>query len=112
MMRGLFFSDVYMDVAVVESWGPYYSPLRSHGIFLAAHRREFWSRKYLPTCLHQKDRTQIKRVHLLRVLFILLFCKICSLFDSHTKHLSKQFQNEDYVGLKGKHLIVFLLNKS
>ena len=56
---------------------PHYSPLRSHGIFLASHIREFWSRKYpLRACLHQKDRTL---VYLLRVLFILLFCKICFL---------------------------------
>ena len=46
---------------------PHYSPLRSNGIFLASHKREFWSRKYpLRTCLHQKDRNLIKRVHLLR----------------------------------------------
>ena len=48
---------------------PHYSPLRSHGIFLASHVREFWSRKYpLRTCLHQKDRNIIKRVHLRVVL--------------------------------------------
>ena len=35
--------------------------------------------KIPPTYLHQKDSTLIKRVHLLRV-FILLFCKICSLY--------------------------------
>ena len=45
--------------------------------FFASHIREFWSRKYpLRACLHQKDRTL---VYLLRVLFILLFCKICFL---------------------------------
>ena len=60
---------------------PHYSPLRSQGIFLAAHRREYWSQKYpLRTCLHQKNRTLIERVHLLRVLFILFFCKICFLY--------------------------------
>ena len=60
---------------------PHYSPLRSQGIFLAAHRRQYWSQKYpLRTCLHQKDRTLIERVHLLRVLFILFFCKICFLY--------------------------------
>ena len=39
------------------------------------------------TYMHQRDRTLIKRVHLLRVLYILLFCKICflCLTDSHTK---------------------------
>ena len=48
---------------------PHYSPLRSHGIFLASHVREFWSRKYpLRTCLHQKNRNMIKRVHLRVVL--------------------------------------------
>ena len=73
---------------------PHYSPLRSNAIFLASHKREFWSRKYpLRTCLHQKDRTLIKRVHLLRVLFILLFCKICFLYltvkPSASRSLSK-----------------------
>ena len=62
---------------------PHYSPLRNNGIFLASHKREFWSRKYpLRTCLHQKDRNLIKRVLLLRVFFILLFCKICFLQQS------------------------------
>ena len=55
---------------------PHYSPLRSHGIFLASHIREFWSRKFsLRTCLHQKDRNLIKRVHLLRVFLSLSSAK-------------------------------------
>ena len=43
--------------------------------------------KIPPTYMYQKDRTLIKRVHLLRVLYILLFRKICFLYltDSHTK---------------------------
>ena len=43
--------------------------------------------KIPPTYMHQRGRTLIKRVHLLRVLYILLFCKICflCLTNSHNK---------------------------
>ena len=87
---------------------PHYSPLRSHaamGFFLAAYRRELWSRKYLlRTCLHQKDRTLIKRVHLLRFLYPSLLQNLLSLFDRQSNQaLVEAFQNVDYVVLKWKH---------
>ena len=88
---------------------PHYSPLRSHGIFLASHKREFWSRKYpLRTCLHQKDRTLIKRVHLLRVFHPSLLQNLLPLFDSRHQALVEAFQNVDYMVLKWKHRIVFI----
>ena len=41
--------------------------------------------KIPPTYLHQKDRTLIKRVHLLRFFYLSLLQNLLSLFDSHTK---------------------------
>ena len=88
---------------------PHYSPLRSNGIFWASHKREFWSRKYpLRTCLHQKDRTLIKRVLLLRVFYPSLQQNLLSLFDSRHQALVEAFQNVDHVVLKWKHRIVFI----
>ena len=85
---------------------PHYSPLRNNGIFLASHKREFWSRKYpLRTCLHQKDRTLIKRVHLLRVFYPSLLQNLLSLFDRQSNQaLVEAFQN---VGLRGFKLETF-----
>ena len=87
---------------------PHYSPLRNNGIFLASHKREFWSRKYpLRTCLHQKDRTLIKRVHL-RFFYPSLLQNLLPLFDSRHQALVEAFQNVDYMVLKRKHRIVFI----
>ena len=70
---------------------PHYSPLRSHGIFLASHKREFWSRKYLlRTCIRK---TALWLKGYIFDCFILLFCKICFLYltvkPSASRSLSK-----------------------
>ena len=79
--------SVYAPVAPV----PHYSPLRSHGIFLASHKREFWSRKYLlRTCIRK---TALWLKGYIFDCFILLFCKICFLYltvkPSASRSLSK-----------------------
>ena len=79
--------SVYAPVAPV----PHYSPLRSHGIFLVSHKREFWSRKYLlRTCIRK---TALWLKGYIFDCFILLFCKICFLYltvkPSASRSLSK-----------------------
>ena len=50
-----------------------------HGIFLAAYRRELWSRKYLLRTYIRKTAIWLKG-YISFDFFILLFCKICSLY--------------------------------
>lgn len=56
--------------------------------------------KIPPACLHQQDRTLIKRVYLLRVLFILLFCKICFLYLTVTPSASRSLSKCRLHGFK------------
>ena len=56
--------------------------------------------------MHQKDRTLIKRVHLLRFLYPSLLQNLLSLFDRQSHQaLVEAFQNVDYryMVLKWKH---------
>ena len=65
--------------------------------------------KITPTYMHQKDRTLIKRVHLLRFLYPSLLQNLLSLFDRQSHQaLVEAFQNVDYMVLKWKHWIVFI----
>ena len=65
-----------------------------------AHPLDFFGRlqtralesKIPPTYVRQKDRTLIKRVHLLRFFYLSLLQNLLSLFDSHTKRYSKPFK--------------------
>ena len=60
--------------------------------------------KITPTYMHQKDRTLIKRVHLLRFLYPSLLQNLLSLFDRQSHQaLVEAFQNVDYMVLKWKH---------
>ena len=58
---------------------PHYSPLRSHGIFLAAYRWQLWSRKYLLHACIRKTALWLKGYISFDCL-ILLFCRICFLY--------------------------------
>ena len=61
--------------------------------------------KIPPTCLHQQDRTLIKRVHLLRVFYPSLLQNLLSLLDRQSNQaLVEAFQN---VGLRGFKLETF-----
>ena len=53
-----------------------------------------------PYVLTSEDRTLIKRVHLLLVLFILLFCKICSLYLTFTPSASRNLSKCRLHGFK------------
>ena len=60
--------------------------------------------KIPPTYLHQKDRTLIKRVHLLRLFDPSLLQSLLSLFDRQSHQaLVEAFQNVDLAVLKCKH---------
>ena len=91
---------VYAPVAPL----PHYSPLRSHGIFLASHIREFWSRKYpLRACLHQKDCTLVYPISFQCFLSFSSAKSAFSVWQSN-QALVEAFQNVDHVVLNLKTL--------
>ena len=75
-----------------------------HGIFFGRVQTRALESKITPTYMHQKDRTLIKRVHLLRFLYPSLLQNLLSLFDRQSHQaLVEAFQNVDYMVLKWKH---------
>ena len=82
---------------------PHYSPLRSHGIFLASHKREFWSRKYpLRVCI---SKTALWLKGFISFEFFIPLQNLLSLFDRQSNQaLVEAFQN---VGLRGFKLETF-----
>ena len=78
---------------------PHYSPLRSHGIFLAANRRKLRSRKYLLRTCIRKTALWLKG-YISFDFFILLFCKICFLYLTVTPSASRSLSKCRLHGFK------------
>ena len=88
---------------------PHYSPLWSHGIFLAAHRREYWSRKYPLRAYMRKTALWLKGYISFACFFSFSSAKSTFSIWQSNQALVEAFQNVDYMVLKWKHRIVFII---